>query len=266
MARVGGGGLRPGGAAREAARVFWPDKHGTAGRQLGAALRERKPALETAAGLEGQSAGLQSLAALEQLLYPDGAADDPEADRFACRYALAIADFQARLAAEMAASFASQPQDGAATAEGLFTGMRTTLDTVIALDLERPLGADIATARGERARAWRSGLSLPLIAVALDTVERVYTAPGGFASMIRASAELSAFDAVLGAGCRRRGRRSKPSTHRCTSRWRTRPSGRGRGAAGGASRRAPAAGGALGAGAGVRLGVQRSGRGLTNDP
>jgi predicted lipoprotein len=191
-------GYGPAAQPERAARVFfWPDKHGTAGRQLGAALRERRPALETAAGLPGQSAGLQSLAALEQLLYPDGAAGDPEADRFACRYALAIADFQARLAAEMAASFASQPQSGAAIAEGLFTGMRTTLDTVIALDLERPLGTDIATARGERARAWRSGLSLPLIAAALGTVERVYTAPAGFASMIRASAELSAFDAVL---------------------------------------------------------------------
>jgi uncharacterized protein len=196
--RLEAAGYGPAAQAETAARVFfWPDKHGTAGRQLGTALRERKPALGTAAGLEGQSAGLQSLAALEQLLHADGAAGDPEADRFACRYALAIAGFQARLAAEMAATSASQPQDGAATAEGLFAGMRTTLDTVVALDLERPLGADIATARGERARAWRSDLSLPLVAAALDTVERVYTAPGGFASVIRASAELSAFDAVL---------------------------------------------------------------------
>jgi predicted lipoprotein len=191
-------GYGPAAQPETAARVFfWPDKHGTAGRQLGAALRERKPALETAAGLEGQSAGLQSLAALEQLLYADGPADDPEADRFACRYALAITGFQARLAAEMAASSASQPQDGAATAEGLFTGMRTTLDTVVAFDLERPLGADIATARGERARAWRSGLSLPLIGTAVDTVERVYAAPESFAAIVRTSAELSAFDAVL---------------------------------------------------------------------
>jgi uncharacterized protein len=196
--RLEAAGYGPAARPETAARVFfWPDKHGTAGRQLGAALRERKPALETAAGLEGQSAGLQSLAALEQLLYPDGTADDPEADRFACRYALAIAGFQARLAAGMAASFAGQPQDGAATAEGLFTGMRTALDTVIALDLERPLGADVATARGERARAWRSGLSLPLIGAALDTVERAYTAPGSFSAIVRASAELSAFDAVL---------------------------------------------------------------------
>ena len=31
----------------------------------------------------------------------------------------------------------------------------------------------------------------------MDTVERVYTAPGGFSTQIQASAELSAFDAVL---------------------------------------------------------------------
>jgi len=40
---------------------FWPDKHGTAGRQLAAALRERNPALTDPAQLAGRSVGLQSL-------------------------------------------------------------------------------------------------------------------------------------------------------------------------------------------------------------
>ena len=36
-----------------------------------------------------------------------------------------------------------------------------------------------------------------MIGAAVATVERIYTAPGGFSSLIQASAELSAFDAVL---------------------------------------------------------------------
>ena len=173
---------------------FWPDKHGTAGRQLATALRERDPALTDPARLARRSVGLQSLATLEVLLYGTVPA---EADGFACRYAQAIAAFQAGLARSMAEAAPGEPATDAAVAEAMFRGMQGTLDGLIALDLERPLGADLAAARGERARAWRSGLSLPLVAAALDTVERVYTAPGGFSARIQASAELAAFDAVL---------------------------------------------------------------------
>lgn len=182
-------GYGPAADPETVARVyFWPDKHGTAGRQLAAALRARDARLETAAGLEGQSAGLQSLAALEQLLHGEIA----DAEGFGCRYGLAIADFQAALAARMAAAL---PEE--VSTEALFNGLRTTLDTVIALDLERPLGADLAAARGQRARAWRSGLSLDLIDAALGTVERVYAAPGGLRAMVMLRPELAAFDAVV---------------------------------------------------------------------
>ena len=173
---------------------FWPDKHGTAGRQLAAALQDRDPALTRPADLAAKSVGLRSLATLEALLY--GAAVPGDADGFACRYAGAIAAYQADLAASLAASAPGTAAD-AAIAEALFRGMLGTLDVLIALDLERPMGASLAAARGERARAWRSELSLPLIGAALETVERVYTAPGGFATIIQASAELSAFHAVL---------------------------------------------------------------------
>ncbi len=174
---------------------FWPDKHGTAGRQLTAALRDRDPALTEPGGLADKSVGLQSLATLEVLLYGDRV--PAAADAFACRYAQAVAGFQADLAAKLASTAAEDPKTGSAVAEAMFRGMQGTLDVLIALDLERPLGSDLAAARGERARAWRSGLSLPLIAAALDTVEQVYTAPGAFAATIQASAELAAFDAVL---------------------------------------------------------------------
>lgn len=191
--RLEAAGAGPAAVPETASRVFfWPDKHGTAARQLATALKGQPIALETAAGLSGQSAGLQSLAALEQLLYGDAATS-----AFACRFSSAIAQFQAQPAVKLDADLKGDPTDGAALALAMFTGMRTTLDTVIQLDLERPLGTDLAAARGERARAWRGDLSLPLIGAALDTVERVYTVPGGFATSILASAELSAFDAVL---------------------------------------------------------------------
>lgn len=191
-------GFGPASVPETAARVFfWPDAHGTAGRQLGAALKSRDPQLETAAGLEGQSAGLQSLAALELLLY-GGPPADAAADVFACRYAQAIADFQAELAREFEAGLAAVPADGEATARALVIGMRTALDTLIQLDLERPLGADLADARGQRARAWRSGLSLALIGAALETVERLYAAPQGFGALIAGQAEVAPFGAVMG--------------------------------------------------------------------
>ena len=194
--RLEAAGAGPAAVPETAARIyFWPDKHGTANRQLAAALRDQPPGLETAAGLAGQSAGLQSLAALEQLLYGD-APTSP----FACRFGLAIAGFQAQLAAQMAADFTHDATPGTTFALAMFTGMRTTLDTVIQLDLERPFGTDLATARGERARAWRGDLSLPLIGAALDTVARVYTAPDGFSTQIQASVELSALDAMLREG------------------------------------------------------------------
>lgn len=196
--RLEAAGYGPAAVPETAAAVFfWPDQHGTAGRQLGVALKKRDPAFETAAGLAGRSVALQSLTALEVLLQDPSAGEDDAARRFACRYAGAIADFQADLARRLAAVFERDPAQPAAVAQGLLAGMRTTLDTLIAFDLERPLGTDLATARGEQARAWRSGLSLPLILAALDTVEEVYTTPGGFPPLILASAEIAAFDAVL---------------------------------------------------------------------
>jgi hypothetical protein len=193
--RLEAAGTGPAVAGETPATVyFWPDKHGTAGRQLAAALRDHDAALTDPAQLARRSVGLQSLATLEVLLYGTVPA---ESDGFACRYAQAIAVFQAGLARTVAEAAPREPATDGEVAEAMFRGMLGTLDVLIALDLERPLGAGPAGARGERARAWRSGLSLPLIAAALDTVERVYTAPGSFSALIQASAELAAFDAVL---------------------------------------------------------------------
>jgi len=74
---------------------FWPDKHGTAGRQFSQALADRDPALLEPDRLAGQSVGLTSLVSLERLLFGDEVLE-PGGD-YACAYALAIARHQACL-------------------------------------------------------------------------------------------------------------------------------------------------------------------------
>ncbi len=51
--------------------AYWPDKHGTGGRQLGAALKSRDAALTDPAALAQKSAAVSGLPALERLLFPE---------------------------------------------------------------------------------------------------------------------------------------------------------------------------------------------------
>jgi predicted lipoprotein len=83
---------------------FWPDKHGTAGRQMSRALAEQDPELLDAGKLEGKSVGLTSQATLERLLFGQ-ALQDPDQGAYACAYALAVARHQADLAARLVAAW-----------------------------------------------------------------------------------------------------------------------------------------------------------------
>jgi predicted lipoprotein len=124
--RLEAAGTRPATAGETPSTVyFWPDKHGTAGRQLGAALRDRDPALTEPAALAAKSVGLQSLATLEVLLYGDRV--PTEADGFACRYAQAIAGLQAEVVARLAGAAPRDPASDLALAEAMFRGMQGTL-------------------------------------------------------------------------------------------------------------------------------------------
>lgn len=193
-------------AGRAARIMFWPDKHGTAGRQLGQALATRDPAL-VEAGVAGKSAALQSLATLERLLYDDALklaeGTAPEA-RFACGFALAIARFQRDLAAEVlglwegpdgflaafetAAAGNARYFDAVEAQTDLLRAMVTSLEVIIVQKLEPPLGDDAGDARPKQAECWRSGRSLANISANLATLAALYTTPGGFTEWVRAGA------------------------------------------------------------------------------
>ncbi len=197
---------------------FWPDKHGTAGRQLRRALADADPAL-LKEGVAGQSVALQSLTALEQLLFardgqpPAGAADAK--GRFACQLALAIARFQAELAARIVAGL--QGPDGfaqafaeaaagndqffdAAEASGaLLKSIAGSLNAIVVQKLEGPLGEGRDEAKPSLAESWRSGRSLANIQANLGTIEAVYETPGGLGSWLPAAGQVAAHEQLRAA-------------------------------------------------------------------
>ena len=173
---------------------FWPDKRGTARRQLQRALHEAAPSLPDAGGLDARSVALQSLSAFEQLVF-----EQPVQRRqgaYACALAAAVARYQADLAARLLADW--EGDDGyAAQIRGAVTGNDTydwprgpvadyyrtmvgMLDVIARNKLERPLGLgqgatpDVANPRPKRLESWRSGLSLKNIEANLATIEAVY--------------------------------------------------------------------------------------------
>jgi predicted lipoprotein len=82
---------------------FWPDKRGTAARQVALALRTRDMALIAEGGLEKKSVALQNLSTYERLVFDHGdtiasGQATPE-DLYACALAAAIARYQSELAA-----------------------------------------------------------------------------------------------------------------------------------------------------------------------
>ena len=176
----------------EARIHFWPDKHGTAGKQLSKLLAKPDPAaLED--GVAGKSAALQSLAALERVLFDQADALVTEDGAFACSLALAIAVYQGDLANDVFDAWQSSHlalfteagdgndayYDAADATTDLFSTVAANLDNIIANKLERPLGKSLEKAKPKRAEDWRSGRSLPNIVANLETIRALYTEPGG---------------------------------------------------------------------------------------
>lgn len=178
-----------------AARIhFWPDKHGTAGKQLSKLLAEPDPAaLED--GVAGKSAALQSLAALERVLLDQADALVTKDGDFACSLALAIADYQSDLADDILDAWQGDDghnvlftkasdgndayYDAADATTDLFGALSATLDGIVANKLERPLGKSLESAKPKRAEDWRSGRSLANITANLETIEALYIEEGG---------------------------------------------------------------------------------------
>ena len=178
----------------EARIHFWPDKHGTAGKQLSKLLAKPDPAtLES--GVAGKSAALQSLAALERVLFDQADTLVTKDGAFACSLALAIANFQGDLAGDVVGAWQGDDghvalfteasdgndayYDAADATTDLFSTAAANLDNIVANKLERPLGKSLDKAKPKRAEDWRSGRSLPNIIANLQTIKALYTEPGG---------------------------------------------------------------------------------------
>jgi predicted lipoprotein len=192
---------------RAARFLYWPDKSSVGARQLRRALAARDPALLADGGLTGKSVALQSLAAVERILFAEGDAiarpDGGDRARYACALAAAMARFEAGLAALVleqwvepdafrdavltAAEGNDMYFDAKEAATDLFKSLSGTLDAAVELKLERPLGHSLRDARPRRAESWRSRRSLANIAANLETARALFVTPGGFGDQLSAA-------------------------------------------------------------------------------
>lgn len=198
-----------------AARIhFWPDKHGTAGKQLSKLLAKPDPdALKN--GVSGKSAALQSLSALERVLFDHANSLMTKDGTFACEFALAIAKFQAGIAGDVLDAWQGDNghlalftkadggndayYDSADAATDLFGSIAANLDGIVGNKLERPLGKSLEGAKPKRAEDWRSGRSLPNIIANLGTIQALYVLPGGLNVWLPAK-DLAALDVTIRKG------------------------------------------------------------------
>lgn len=178
-----------------AARIhFWPDKHGTAGKQIARAIAKKDPAL-LEDGVANKSAALQSLSALERVLFDHADSLVSDDGAFACQLASSIAAFQGKVADDLLQTWQhdggqyekfTEATDGNdayydpvdATTD-LFGALAATLDGIVANKLERPLGKSQESAKPKRSEDWRSGRSLDNIIANLETIKALYGEQGG---------------------------------------------------------------------------------------
>ncbi len=204
---------------RESRFFFWPDKGGVGARQLKRALKKRDPALLAPGGLAGKSVALQSLAAVERILFSSAEAmTEPNASdyhRYACRLAASMARFQEDLAAQVlddwlraggfrdavlsAADGNELYYDDRDAATDVLKSLSGVFDAAIKLKLDRPLGKSLEDARPRRAESWRSRRSLANIAANLESALAVTTVPGGLADQLRNAGAEALADGFTGA-------------------------------------------------------------------
>jgi predicted lipoprotein len=188
----------PLGDAVLASRIaYWPDKHGTGGRQLGAALRSRDAALRDPVALAQKSAAVSGLPALERLLFPEDGAGDVAARSYACAYAAALVQVQKDRAAQAGAVFARGRRDPEPVFQGAFASIRDGLDFMLRLKLEDPMGSEPGAARGSRPEFWRSGSSLAVIDANLATFQALMTDPAGIGQRLDLGPESAAAAAIV---------------------------------------------------------------------
>ena len=182
-------------AAGRARIAFWPDRRGSAARQMRTVLRNRDEALLDANALAGKSVAVKDLQALERLLF------EAPRDAYTCRFAGAIARHQSAVAAEILDAWtreggfrhaalsvggSDEYVDDAEVARDLMRSLTESVDAVIAQKIEPPLGESAANARPKRAESRRSGRSLRNVVMNLETMRAMVEAPGGFADLVAA--------------------------------------------------------------------------------
>ncbi|MBL8566640.1 MAG: imelysin family protein [Hyphomicrobiaceae bacterium] len=93
------------GPARDANRLqrimFWPDPRGVIRKQVSRVLAAKDESLSSAPSIATQSAALQGLPALEQLIFAERSGETADDARYRCRLAAAVAGNVAQLSNEM---------------------------------------------------------------------------------------------------------------------------------------------------------------------
>ena len=167
---------------------FWPDPHGSANRQL-----ERSIASGMPVGIAGHGLGLA-----EEILFSGAdASQHAGLETKDCLLLREVASFQADLARGTAEKFQQRSLSEEDRTKLLLTSMRDALDQISQEQLGRPLGLEIGTARGRRALAWRSGLSLDLIGAGLMTVKAIYLPPDGLDEQLAKAAKGISLDKAI---------------------------------------------------------------------
>jgi len=170
---------------------LWPDPKGFSRRAVRMAVRAEDAALVKPDGLVGRSIALLNLTALEELLYGDLAPGS-----YACELSLAVARYQADLAADLldawtpGATFRTEYDTAAsgndrygsvdAVIRDLLAGAVVYTDRLRKHRIQRGLGAAAGEARAERTEATSSGLGLASIAENFRTLAELYELPYGF--------------------------------------------------------------------------------------
>ena len=194
--------------ARDARIQFWPDKRGTAARQIRRALVAKDSTILDPGGLAGKSVALQSLSAFEYLL-----STSPEKP-YSCNLMTAIAAFQATIARDVLSEW--QKSGGfrdillsagpgnpkfdtpAAPAAAFLKSIAVMLEIVIHQKLKEPLGADIEHASPKSAENWRTALSRRNISANLDAIAAIFDAPDGFSAAMSKRKSKALADAISG--------------------------------------------------------------------
>lgn len=193
--------------ARAARIQFWPDKRGTAARQIRRAVVRQDQTLLRPGGLAGKSVALQSLSAYEHLLTTSP--DKP----FSCGLMEAISDFQTTIARALLQEWKSpdgfrdtvlsagkgnrQFTNTASPAALYLKSIAVMLDIVIRQKLEAPLGKDINHASPRSAENWRTGMSRQNIATNLDAIAEMFETPSGFSAALSNKNGKALGDAIV---------------------------------------------------------------------